>query len=531
MGKRKKEKEKETERENVTLAETELQTDDERAKDDIKNTSKKQRFSYKHLYSPPPNGNYPRCASSCGICEQTATAGIRIQQIRHEDRKWVYAVLVTLQEALKNSKGQGVNRLELFETLYRHFPQFGLDSQSVWKKSPRWTSALTTVLWGYHRLIDIDTNGIAKIVPENLDPFDPNIKDWDEELKRYRRYAAQTPQKSKPSKRSAPSQSTPSQSPKKRGRGNKALTYQNDPTDKTTETVTKTAEKAAPEKNLPPAPPETSTSRMEDDLEPYFERPRSGTPIEFFQSSKTLTEVIDKLRCHVCGKFDAMPEALKNPKSKSLFCRCEDKRNLAKEYYYKKLAEATAMATTECPNVGNGCMQNDITLSTVDEHLETCDFEEVTCPTENSCGETMLRQTVPVHVIEECPNRWVIGECGHQVQFRTFESHCQGCPFFKEKCQHCNLELQAAEINAHLKECPEITVPCSFKTIGCPAQLRRRELAEHYKTDGPEHARLFSKFQETAFAENSGEDVLPAPKRHRTGDSPQASQPGSPFLH
>ncbi|XP_063847848.1 LOW QUALITY PROTEIN: mucin-2-like [Scylla paramamosain] len=88
--------------------------------------------------------------------------------------------------------------------------------------------------------------------------------------------------------------------------------------------------------------------------------------------------------------------------------------------------------------------------STFQQHLQT-EHEEVRCP---KCGAEMEPARVFAHEKEECPKRLLT-------------------------CQHCELEVQASELQKHVEYCEARTERCK----GCTKYVQVKHLQFHYESD------------------------------------------------
>ncbi|XP_007890671.1 TNF receptor-associated factor 5 [Callorhinchus milii] len=121
-----------------------------------------------------------------------------------------------------------------------------------------------------------------------------------------------------------------------------------------------------------------------------------------------------------------------------------------------------------------------VSLGRLGDHLKKCLFESVPCS--NGCGLVFRRKDLTDHVTTACEYREeVCRYCKVTLLFKHFKEHEEdSCPKYPVQCLYnCGESVSRNEVAAHLLECPEAEVECSYKKYGCHIREKRRKMQEH----------------------------------------------------
>ncbi|XP_033096299.1 TNF receptor-associated factor 6-like isoform X2 [Anneissia japonica] len=147
-----------------------------------------------------------------------------------------------------------------------------------------------------------------------------------------------------------------------------------------------------------------------------------------------------------------------------------------------------------CDNEKNGCHWKG-ELFYLQEHLDFCDFCQVTCP--NGCEQQYLRQQNSSH-LQDCPLRMVeCSQCCENVTAKDLTRHqLLLCPKLPVSCVLCGRNgILREEIPKHVSEegnCPNTPIPCQFEALGCTTKVRRCDLILHIQSNTVEHLALMA---------------------------------------
>ena len=131
------------------------------------------------------------------------------------------------------------------------------------------------------------------------------------------------------------------------------------------------------------------------------------------------------------------------------------------------------------------------TVSSLDEHLGTCDFVLVPCP--KQCTEAdskvadILRKDLDEHLKKHCPNRdHECSDCGEKGTYADItQDHHKVCAKKPLPCPNagCGDIVERQQVPEHVSKCPHTVIPCKYKGIGCDAELERKDMAAHEQDD------------------------------------------------
>lgn len=106
-------------------------------------------------------------------------------------------------------------------------------------------------------------------------------------------------------------------------------------------------------------------------------------------------------------------------------------------------------------------------------------LERVKCPNKNCMIDSMeYRYFLDTHQ-RECTFRPIKCTCGTEMCFNELDVHQISCPNRKYVCLHCKMLVNKGNLVTHIdKECSSI-IPCPMKSLGCPEEIKRRDLEQH----------------------------------------------------
>lgn len=122
-----------------------------------------------------------------------------------------------------------------------------------------------------------------------------------------------------------------------------------------------------------------------------------------------------------------------------------------------------------------------------DNTIETCEL----------CGGKIKRMDLERHMRqvcmmrkEECPY------CGQVFVMKMMDEHHEtDCVSFPIPCpQKCGIaKFPRSEVDEHFKVCKNTIVSCNFDSLGCEAEVKRREVARHMRERAVDHVQLLKK--------------------------------------
>jgi hypothetical protein len=143
-----------------------------------------------------------------------------------------------------------------------------------------------------------------------------------------------------------------------------------------------------------------------------------------------------------------------------------------------------------CFNVDRGCEWKG-TVSTLEEHLTTCEFTLVPCP--KKCRDIsgniqcFVSKNLDEHLEKNCPNRdYQCKQCGENGTYISFmQVHNKICKKKLTVCPNlgCIETMQRQGIKRHLETCVHTEVLCKYRKLGCDVSLSRQSILEHESDD------------------------------------------------
>jgi len=121
----------------------------------------------------------------------------------------------------------------------------------------------------------------------------------------------------------------------------------------------------------------------------------------------------------------------------------------------------------------------------VDNIVDTCTL----------CERTIKRMFMDKHMTKFCLKRHEPCEyCEEAFVFEEMDEHHQGdCPKFPIECPlKCPVKIARDSVEEHHKTCMNASVLCEFYSLGCKAELKRRDLTLHMQKGAIEHVKLLN---------------------------------------
>ena len=139
-----------------------------------------------------------------------------------------------------------------------------------------------------------------------------------------------------------------------------------------------------------------------------------------------------------------------------------------------------------------GNLYEHLNLDTGSIKLSGCSFASIKC---SFCKEMFQRRLIKEHESDKCPQRPFM--CAHCMKFKsTFQdvtnNHVPVCPEKLIKCPNkCGIEVHCSRVEDHLLNvCPLNEINCTFHSVGCKAQLLRKDLPAHISNNLAVHMSL-----------------------------------------
>ena len=144
-----------------------------------------------------------------------------------------------------------------------------------------------------------------------------------------------------------------------------------------------------------------------------------------------------------------------------------------------------------CTNKEQGCgWQGEV--NDISSHLGNCLIQIVNCP--NGCRESLQRQYLITHVVDECPRRmvncWYCNVVGEHQFIKG--QHQENCPKFPVECPNrCEVDsICRDKVEEHSGICPLEIIPCDYHVVGCQVRMARRDASTHKQEMMEEHLSL-----------------------------------------
>ncbi|KAJ5938947.1 hypothetical protein N7466_002081 [Penicillium verhagenii] len=131
-----------------------------------------------------------------------------------------------------------------------------------------------------------------------------------------------------------------------------------------------------------------------------------------------------------------------------------------------------------CPLATEGC-QELVPRGHVQSHVDKyCGYRLVPCP-DDTCDKKTRKRDLQAengcrHTYFRC------SRCEEDVMEQDYEEHDKElCPSLETYCLDCGTTVLQRTLKNHIETCPEVVNPCAASKYGCPAKIRRAEIATH----------------------------------------------------
>ncbi|KAL4248179.1 hypothetical protein ABKN59_007895 [Abortiporus biennis] len=157
----------------------------------------------------------------------------------------------------------------------------------------------------------------------------------------------------------------------------------------------------------------------------------------------------------------------------------------------------------ECPNHSLGC---DYTCQRqlLDVHLrDSCEFVEVSCSDDESSDTR-----APKRELKMRKKASTCDDCGAELKRLDVTSHKVSCKG-TSVCSACLEEVRHIDLPGHESSCPDVVIPCTHASNGCPWKGRRNTLSGSHLPQCPyESMKGFFALNDERFSSLSQENVL-----------------------
>nr|XP_047142891.1 TNF receptor-associated factor 5-like [Hydra vulgaris] len=208
-----------------------------------------------------------------------------------------------------------------------------------------------------------------------------------------------------------------------------------------------------------------------------------------------LHELLDEYECPVCKMALREPiltlcghrlcfscsEEIKKRNNGVLICPL-DKTILSSEKVFpdKFTERAILQLKVKCDNFLKSCQWTG-ELKKVNNHLTSCEYEEIKCLNEQ-CTTSLLRRELSDHMEKYCIYRLVTCQyCKQKIIFCENQVHVENCENLPLYCvKECGMKVLRKEMSFHITSiCANTLIPCQYLNIGCNFKGTRKEQDTH----------------------------------------------------
>ncbi|CAB4008195.1 TNF receptor-associated factor 4-like [Paramuricea clavata] len=202
----------------------------------------------------------------------------------------------------------------------------------------------------------------------------------------------------------------------------------------------------------------------------------------------------DPVQLEECGHrlcYSCLQE-LRRRQGECCVCPLDRRPVSATKMFFDKAAKRAILSqTVKCCNWKRKCDWSG-ELSSLEDHLKNCNFEEIQC-TNAGCDEMLTRRSLQYHLSAKCKLRIVsCSFCTETYCYKDNKVHMKRCKRLPLECfNKCGKkDIAREEMSVHLNTCPMATHPCSYVDVGCDYKGKRDNLEEHYKSSVQKHLEL-----------------------------------------
>ncbi|XP_065659307.1 TNF receptor-associated factor 3-like isoform X1 [Hydra vulgaris] len=165
--------------------------------------------------------------------------------------------------------------------------------------------------------------------------------------------------------------------------------------------------------------------------------------------------------------------------------------NSEKIFPDKFTERAILQLKVKCDNFLKSCQWTG-ELKTINNHLTSCEYEEVKCLNEQ-CSTTLLRKELSDHMEKHCIYRLVTCRyCKKKIVFCGIQIHEEKCEYLPLCCvNQCGMKILRKEMSSHITDsCDNTIIPCQYLNIGCKFKGMRKEHETHAESSMQAHLSL-----------------------------------------
>ncbi|XP_065681128.1 TNF receptor-associated factor 5-like isoform X2 [Hydra vulgaris] len=196
-----------------------------------------------------------------------------------------------------------------------------------------------------------------------------------------------------------------------------------------------------------------------------------------------LNDFIEDYECPVCKMAFCEPiqtqcghrlcltcsEEIKKCNKGVLICPLDKKVSKPDKTFPDKAFErAVQHLQVKCKNFMKNCRwTGDLRL--IDNHLENCKYQEVSCPNE-LCTASVLRKELMEHMETDCIFRLANCQyCYLEILYLEMQDHYDICKYFPVDCvNQCSIKVPRKKMFSHISnDCAHTIVDCQYFNVGC----------------------------------------------------------------
>ncbi|XP_065675048.1 TNF receptor-associated factor 6-B-like isoform X2 [Hydra vulgaris] len=216
-----------------------------------------------------------------------------------------------------------------------------------------------------------------------------------------------------------------------------------------------------------------------------------------------LQELSDKYECPICIMALRKPILTKCGHRLCLSCSEEmrtrnngvlvcplDNTNLKPEQTFrdKAIERDILQLKVKCNNFLKKCQWTG-ELKAINNHLGSCEYEEVKCLNEQ-CTTSILRKELSDHMETKCIYRLInCQHCNQKILSCENQIHLETCECLLLYCvNQCGMKIFRKEISSHIIDsCANAIIPCQYYYIGCNFKGMRKEQDTHVNSSTQNH--------------------------------------------
>ncbi|XP_065674987.1 TNF receptor-associated factor 3-like isoform X2 [Hydra vulgaris] len=216
-----------------------------------------------------------------------------------------------------------------------------------------------------------------------------------------------------------------------------------------------------------------------------------------------LQELLDELECPVCKMALREPiltmcghriclscsEEMRKRNNGVLICPLDNTILKPEQIFPDKAIErAILQLKVKCNNFLKNCQWTG-ELKTINNHLRTCEYQEVKCLNEQ-CLTSLLRNELSNHMETKCIYRLITCQhCNQKIFFCNKQTHLETCECLPTYCENqCGMKILLKEKSSHIiNSCANTIVSCQYLSIGCNFKGMKKEQDSHNNSSIQNH--------------------------------------------